>query len=358
MRRHRRPRATDLAVGLAAVVAAVTLACAPTDTTSTGPDSSEPTTTAPDTTAGTDPAPDSTDTPPSTTPAPATPVEVATTALDLVDPSRPTPAGATTPPADARTLTTTVWYPAPEADGGPPAASRFPLIVFAHGMSGHPDKFSELFETWARAGYVVAAPAFPLTNAEVPNSRANFADVANQPDDLRFVTDHLLDLATDPVSNDDPIGSRVDPELLGVGGLSLGGATTYLAALNEASRDPRVDAAMVLAGVAANDPETGTFLEPSGVPALIMHGDADLAAPLAVAENAWALLAPPKYLVVLAGAGHAEPFEDAPTPYDEFAEQYTTTFWDAWLRDEDIAKDELVTLAEAEATATLTFELR
>ena len=35
------------------------------------------------------------------------------------------------------------------------------------------DKFSKLLSAWARAGYVVAAPAFPLTNDHVPGSAMN-----------------------------------------------------------------------------------------------------------------------------------------------------------------------------------------
>jgi dienelactone hydrolase len=243
--------------------------------------------------------------------------EVVRLQLDLVDAGRDTPAGVATDPVFGRALATEIWYP--ETDG--PA----PLVVFAHGLSGHPDRFENLLGAWAAAGYVVAAPVFPLTNATVPGSAGNWADVANQPADLSFVTDELLAANAE---GDGPLAGRIDPDRIGVGGLSLGGATTYLAGLNEATRDRRFSAAMVLAGVAVNDPETGTFLEPSGVPALLVHGDADPVAPLSVAENAYGLLTGPRALVVLTGGGHAEPFQDDQTPFDEEVIEITTRFWD------------------------------
>lgn len=272
--------------------------------------------------------------------------DVATATLDLVDESRPTPAGAETPAADTRTLTTSVWYP-----GG---AGPYPLIVFAHGLDGEPAKFSELFEAWAAAGFVVVAPAFPLTNHQVPSAWSNFADVANQPADMSFVTDQVLAANDDPGS---PLAGRIDPERIGFGGLSLGGATTYLAGLNEATRDPRVDAAMVLDGVAGHDDATGTFLEPSGVPALIAHCDGDPLASLTVAQDAYALIIPPKYLVTLHGVCHAEAFEDTPHPLDEAGTVITTAFWQAWLAGEgtDEQRTNLADVLEAQGDA-LTWE--
>jgi hypothetical protein len=88
---------------------------------------------------------------------------------------------------------------------------------------------------------------------------------------------------------------------------------------------------MVLDGVAFHDDATGTFLEPSGVPALIAHCETDPLADVSVAREAYALLAPPKYLVVLHGTCHAEAFEDAPHDLDAAATAVTTAFWEAYL---------------------------
>ena len=102
--------------------------------------------------------------------------------LDLVDVSRPTAAGPGVPASPTRSLPTTVHLPAGDA----PA----PLIVLAHGAAGAPEKFGELAAAWADAGYVVAAPRFPLTNEDV--QPPVLADLAEQSRDVRFVIDSLL----------------------------------------------------------------------------------------------------------------------------------------------------------------------
>ena len=107
----------------------------------------------------------------------------------FVDPSRPTPPGATAAAPD-RTLVTAIYRPTGK---GP-----FPLIVFAHGWNGHPDKFSQLLGAWAGAGYVVAAPAFPLTNSNV--AEQNAGDVVNQPGDMSFVLTQMLRESRAPTS--------------------------------------------------------------------------------------------------------------------------------------------------------------
>src|SRR5690606_38473865 len=78
----------------------------------------------------------------------------------FVDTSRstPHPSGVVEP---QRTLVTAIYRPAKRK-------GRFPLIVFSHGIAGHPRKFTKLFAKWAAAGYVVAAPVFPLTNDQTP----------------------------------------------------------------------------------------------------------------------------------------------------------------------------------------------
>lgn len=89
-------------------------------------------------------------------------------------------------PLPSRTLVTTIYRP----NGTGP----FPLIVFSHGLDGHPEKFTKLFSAWADAGFAIAAPAFPLTNSHGANANANVGDVGQQPADVSFVLDHVLGL--------------------------------------------------------------------------------------------------------------------------------------------------------------------
>ena len=126
------------------------------------------------------------------------------------------------------------------------AEARFPLIVLAHGLTGSPSRHADLAEAWARAGFVVALPAFPLTNSTVPGGWSNYADVNNQPGDVSFVIDQLVAADDDPLS---ALHARIDPERIGLAGHSLGAATTYAATFDACCRDPRIDAAVVMAGV-------------------------------------------------------------------------------------------------------------
>src|SRR5256885_1297676 len=71
-----------------------------------------------------------------------------------------------------RTLVTMIRYPAQgpasrvDSQRAPPVRGvRFPLVVFGHGYTVMPAIYSALLQAWARAGYVVAAPIFPLENA-------------------------------------------------------------------------------------------------------------------------------------------------------------------------------------------------
>jgi predicted dienelactone hydrolase len=147
------------------------------------------------------------------------PLEVDELTVDFVDASRPTDAGAETPAHPERTIRTRIVHP---TSGGP-----YPLLVLSHGASGHPDEYAEQIPRWAAEGFVIAAPAFPLTNGDVPGALSNVVDVVNQPADVSFVIDEVLAAGDDPES---PLNGLVDAESIGVVGHSLGGATTWAVA--------------------------------------------------------------------------------------------------------------------------------
>jgi predicted dienelactone hydrolase len=261
--------------------------------------------------------------------------EVEHLTLDLVDPSRPTPAGAGLPASDERHLVTEVWLPAGEAP--------YPLVAFSHGLAGHPRKFTHLFRAWAEAGYAVAAPAFPLSNDEVPGE-PTFTDLANQPGDISFVIDRVLEEV-----------DGLDADHIAVAGLSLGGATTYGVAFNDCCRDERPVAAMVLDG--ARLAVGGEFDLASGLPLLIMHADQDYALPYADATDAYGDAVAPKWLVTLHEFAHAEPYENTPNPADDLVEAVTIAFLDRWLKDDESAEDRLTEAVTPATLATLQSDL-
>lgn len=263
-----------------------------------------------------------------TAPVATRPFTVGVATRTFVDRTRPTPAGSATPERPERTLDTTVYLP----EGPGP----FPLIVFSHGLNGHPDKFRELLGHWARGGYVVVAPAFPLTNDHVPGSGANARDLHQQPGDIVFVLDRVLAAVRTP---GDPLEGKVDETRVGAGGLSLGGATTYALLYNPCCREPRFKVAEILSGAALPIDSDYDFRPP--VPTLIMHGTLDGSLPYSAAVDAYGKLEPPKLFVSLLGGLHAPPFEDAPSPFDEVATTVTLDFWDAFLAGDVSAVDRL-----------------
>src|SRR4051812_37232169 len=91
-----------------------------------------------------------------------------------------------------RPLPTPVWYP---ATNGAPAAGRFPVVLFSHGLNSAPSDFDDMLRSWAGAGFVVAAPAYPHTSRDAGDFDSG--DLVNQPADASSVLDQLLALGAD-----------------------------------------------------------------------------------------------------------------------------------------------------------------
>src|SRR5215218_11001148 len=250
----------------------------------------------------------------------------------FVDPSRSTESASGQGNAPTRTLVTVIHYP--QSDG------PFPLIVLVHGQTGNPNKFTQLTTAWASAGFVVAAPVFPLTNNQI--SFQTDGDYVNQPADVRFVIDQMLARSNE---RSGPLTRRVDNRRIGVAGLSLGGATVYGIAFNSCCRDHRIDAALVMAGILL--PYDGEYEFPS-VPLLIIHGNND-----SRGREPYGMASPPKYLMTIERPTHSPPFEDTPDPADELVVTVTVDYWHAYLYEQRAALDALSTNAMVPGVATL-----
>jgi dienelactone hydrolase len=266
------------------------------------------------------------------------PYEVETFQETFVDTSRSTPeiAGTGVPASDERTLETTVRVP--QAEG------RFPLIVFSHGVDGHPDKFVRLLDAWAAAGYVVVAPAFPISNAHVPGEASVF-DLQEQSGDVSFLIDEVLSRSHVP---GDVLEGVVDNERIGIGGLSLGAATTYTAAFGECCTDERVDAVVALAGL-----EVPVEPDRRDVPTFVGHSDDDPLLDHDSAVRMYEGATGPAYLLTVFGGLHAFAYEDHGHPAGPVIDLSTTRFWDRYLRGDDEVPEQLVTADELEGTSTL-----
>jgi dienelactone hydrolase len=243
------------------------------------------------------------------------PMNVAVTVrtLTIVDSSRGTPARGFQPALPARTLPTWVWKP---SSGGP-----WPLIVFAHGFDVNPLTYQTLLSAWAAAGYVVAAPEFPISGSDGDSyGLPREDDGSNQPGDLSTVISHLL---ADPA-----YAPSIDAGHIGVAGHSDGGETAAAMALNSAYHDPRVSAFEALSGALAGV-DGGTW-GPSNAGALLaVSGDQDpnYAHARQVAETARA----PRGFMAIIGGGHLPPYiEDSDQGRQVRAA--TVDFWNRWLR--------------------------
>jgi alpha-beta hydrolase superfamily lysophospholipase len=183
-----------------------------------------------------------------------------------------------------RPLRTTTWYPK--------ASGRYPLVLFSHGLHGDPADFTPLLSRWARAGFVVVAPAYPNTSRNAP--KFDLGDVLNQPADASFVLTKTLA---------GPLSARIDPAQVAATGHSAGGITTV--GLFTVGRDERLRAGIVFAGAAIGF--AATFAGPAA-PLLFVHGDADEVVSYASGKAVYDRDPWPKALLTLPGASHSTPY--------------------------------------------------
>ena len=215
-----------------------------------------------------------------------------------------------------RSLKTVVRYPA--------AGNAYPLIVFGHGYTLTPALYARLLSAWTEAGYVVAAPVFPLENAAAPGG-PNESDLINQPKDMSFVITRLLALNAQTNS---ALYGKIDPSRIAVAGHSDGAETALAVAYDHRFRDPRVGAAIVLSGAAL--PGMGPFPR-SGPPLLAVQGTADTINAPATSARFFRLARRPKFLLWLLGAAHLPPYTDQ-QPQLGIVEQATIAFLDHYLK--------------------------
>jgi fermentation-respiration switch protein FrsA (DUF1100 family) len=260
------------------------------------------------------------------------PYQVGTRSVTFVDDSRPTAAYGSFPGAPNRTLVTDFWYPAdgdpaagPVADA-PAADGPFPLIVFNHGQQGAPEQYALSFQTWARAGYVVAAPRHPLTIKGGPG--AQFAnDIEGELGDVPFVVKSI----------DDQMSDLVDVDHLALAGHSSGAIVAYGGAFNTCCHFDDPDAVLVeslqpipLAGEYSDDLK--------GTPILFLHGEAELI-PADVSHAAYDEAKSPKFFWNIPGGDHSAVYRDGPAA-PQVAET-ALAFFDGYVKGRDKARDTL-----------------
>jgi dienelactone hydrolase len=226
--------------------------------------------------------------PPATAPARPSAYPVGTRVLHLArGPRRPLPT-LVLYPAVRWTLASTGHRAADQ-----PAAGRFPLVLFSHGLKGSPERYSAALTSWAAAGFVVVAPTFPYTNQFAADFRRT--DITRQPDDVRYVLSRIRRLDANP---GDPLAGHVDTTRIAAIGHSAGGYTT--SGLFTEGHDPSLRSGVIMAGWLA----PGAFAGPPAT-MLFLQGTADPIVPAARSRRAFDRVPWDKSYLLLRHNSHA-----------------------------------------------------
>lgn len=237
-------------------------------------------------------------------------------------------------------MPTIVRYPAMRTSQGlvaAKAAGPFPLIVFSGGWQVRPAFYSELLDSWAAQGYVVAFPVYPGTAPGVPG-----------PPEWAIV-DHPAQLAgviTDLKRPSGSLAGLVDPTRIGLAGHSDGGDVTEAAVNNSCCSIPAVRAAVVLSGAQLASFDLHGHYDTTGPPTLVVQGDQDTINPPGCSQAIYDTSPQPRYYLDLLGAGHYPAYIDpsglATYPdqagaaesgrYRQIVTRATIGFWNQYLR--------------------------
>jgi fermentation-respiration switch protein FrsA (DUF1100 family) len=258
-------------------------------------------------------------------------------------------------PPVPRKLVTVLRYPAQgppsgtDVPGAAPALSSgpFPLVIFGHGFAVTPTPYAPLLQAWARAGYVVAAPIFPLENANAPGG-PNESDLVNQPRDMSFVISRMLALARARTGS---FSGLVAPREIAVTGQSDGGETALAVAYDRYFLDRRVGAAVILSG--AEIPGVGGFTFPGPSPPLLAtQGTADTINPPSFTYAFFDIAPRPRFLLTLLGAPHLPPYTGQ-QPQLSIVERVSIAFLDRYLKHGQRGLTRMVAAGNVPGVATL-----
>jgi dienelactone hydrolase len=272
----------------------------------------------------------------------------------FVDVTRPTKAHADFPGAPSRTLHTTIYYPASSASRDTVTANAmpdrkhgpYPLILYSHGNNSFGAEYEALLRQWASAGYVIAAPDYPLSSKNGPG-KGDVSDVENQPGDAHFVIDRVLASSS---KRPGTLSHLVDAKRIGASGHSLGAITTYRLVYQTCCNDKRIKAAATMSGTAGDPPE---YFSGISTPLLAEHGDADATIPYQSEVDTFAKVGPPKYFLTLIGGAHTPPYRGGSDPVPTAVAHVTLDFFDRYLKGDQSALQRLHRDADQPGVATL-----
>ena len=182
---------------------------------------------------------------------------------------------------------------------------------------------------WAGAGYVVAAPAYPLLSG-VPAGPSH-ADYSQVFADSGFVLGKVLaDYGTSGGAH--PLAGTVDPGRVAAAGQSDGEVAAYGLGFLQCCRDPRVKSVVAMAGNLGNI--NNPVRRDSGIPVLHLMGEVDELQPYAGAIQ-WDRdnLTTPRWMLTLVGGTHESPYRSPADARFDGVVETTTAFLDGTLKD-------------------------
>jgi dienelactone hydrolase len=222
--------------------------------------------------------------------------------------------------------------------------------VFAHGYNITPHPYGRMLQAIAEAGFVVAAPVFPLTNPHAPGGPRE-SDVFNQPGDVTAVITRMI---LDSRHSGDPFSGLVNGREVAVAGQSDGGITALLTAYNVRHRDRRVKAAVIMSGA---EPGIGGYdFAPGSPPMLAIQGTADTTNNPSNTYRFFGQAARPKFLLKLLGAQHLPPYTGE-QPQLNIVEKTTVAFLNLYLNHRKGSLRQLKRVARVQGVTELTAEV-
>ncbi|MEI7623985.1 MAG: hypothetical protein WCJ88_10555 [Actinomycetes bacterium] len=212
---------------------------------------------------------------------PENPSAVGVTVMTFTDLTRTTPARGDREALTTRPLTVVVRYPtagmpSEEEFADAPAYVPAPLVLFAHGYDISTERYASLLHDIAAAGFVVAAPEFPMSST-VYDGAPDEGDIPDQARDLSF----LISAMTGPESPPQ-LSKMMLAGPVGVIGHSDGAVTALLASFAPRYADSRIGAVVAVSG--DFDTFGGAWFTTNDPPLLAIHGEYDEINPFASSE--------------------------------------------------------------------------
>jgi predicted dienelactone hydrolase len=244
---------------------------------------------------------------------------VAKRRMTFLEPAHAGPAGQV---LGQRTLLTLIRYPLAQT----PVRGPFPLLMFAPGFMQCAAPYSRLLQSWASAGYVVAAVDFPRTDCHV-GAAAFEADLVNQPADMSYVIGRLLALSA---KRHDLFSGMLNRHEIAATGQSDGGDTVAALGANACCADHRLVAVAVLSG-AEWPPMPGRYFAHRAPPMLFVQGSADTINPPWTSRQLYRADSPSaRYYLDLFGANHLVPYWGT-NPVERLVARVTLAFFDRYV---------------------------